>query len=65
VTVNSPAAQAGLQKGDMLTSINNTPINSAADLRNRIALSVPKTQVILEYYRNGIKTTKSVTLGTL
>jgi serine protease Do len=65
VTENSPADQAGLQKGDLLTAISNTPINSAADLRNRIALSVPKSQVILEYYRNGIKTTKKVTLGTL
>jgi len=65
VTENSPADQAGLQKGDLLTAINNTPINSAADLRNRIALSVPKSQVILEYYRNGIKTTRTVALGTL
>jgi S1-C subfamily serine protease len=56
---------AGLQKGDLLTAIDNAPITGAADLRNRIALSVPKAQVILEYYRNGMRATTTAVLETL
>ncbi len=65
VTGNSPADYAGLQKGDLILAINNTPISGSADLRNRIALSVPKSQVTLEYYRKGIKTSSKIALGTL
>ena len=65
VTGNSPAEQAGLQKGDLLTAIDNIPVTGAADLRNRIALSAPKSQISLEYYRNGIRNTSNVILGTL
>ena len=65
VTENSPAEQAGLRKGDLILTINNSPITGSADLRNRIALSVPKSQVTLEYYRKGIKTSCNIALGTL
>lgn len=65
VTENSPAGRAGLQKGDLILAIDNTPINGSADLRNRIALSVPKSQATLEYYRNGTKITSKIALGTL
>lgn len=65
VTENSPAGQAGLRKGDLLLAINNAPITGSADLRNRIALSVPNAQVTIEYYRNGIKATSKIALGTL
>lgn len=65
VTENSPAYRGGLQKGDLLTAIDNAPITGAADLRNRIALSAPKARVILEYYRNGMRATTTVVLETL
>ncbi len=65
VTGNSPADQAGLRKGDLILRIDNTQIAGSADLRNRIALSAPKSQVSLEYCRNGIKTSIQITLGTL
>ncbi len=65
VTGNSPADHAGLRKGDLILRIDNTPIAGSADLRNRIALSVPKAQASLEYCRNGIKTSIRITLGTL
>lgn len=65
VTENSPASQAGLQKGDLLTAIDNTPVTGAADLRNRVALTAPKSQIYLEYYRNGMKNRSKIVLGTL
>jgi serine protease Do len=65
VIANSPAEQAGLQEGDLILAINKMPIAGAADLRNRIALTLPKSQVTLEYYRNGIKTTSTIQLFAL
>ncbi len=65
VTGNSPADHAGLRKGDLILRIDNTPIAGSADLRNRIALSAPKSPATLEYCRNGIKTSIKITLGTL
>lgn len=52
VKENSPAEKAGLQKGDLITAINSTPISSAADLRNHIALSSPHSTIQLKIYRN-------------
>lgn len=65
VKKNSPAEQARLQKGDVITAINNIAIGGAADLRNRIALSAPKSPITLEYYRNASKLLTTVILGTL
>lgn len=65
VAEDSPAEKAGLQKDDIITAINQTAIASPADLRNRIALSIPHSKVTLEYYRDGLKHVIAVTLGTL
>ena len=65
VKKNSPAERAGLKKGDLITAIDTTGIAGAADLRNRISLSAPKSEVVVEYYRNKIKSGAKVTLGTL
>ncbi len=62
---NSPAALAGLQPSDIITAINNTPIAGAADFRNRISLSAPKSAISIEYYRNSMKRSTRATLGTL
>jgi serine protease Do len=39
VTKDSSAERAGLRKGDIVTSVNDTPIRSAAQLRNAIGLA--------------------------
>jgi serine protease Do len=62
---DSPAAASGLQQEDLIVSLNETPINGAADLRNRVALSGPGRTVILGYYRNGTHHQQAVTLGSL
>jgi len=38
VTPGSPAAQAGIQAGDVITTVNGQNVRSAADLRNRLGL---------------------------
>jgi serine protease Do len=65
VETNSPAELAGLRAGDIVTAINNVPIASAADLRNRISLSAPESEVLIEYYRKSVINSARATLGTL
>lgn len=56
--VNSPAQQAGLQPGDMLTAIDGTAPHSAQDALGRIASHKPGTTVVLRGLRglNGERT---------
>ena len=63
VEPSSPAAAAGLQKDDILVAIDNQPISGAADLRNRVALSAPRTTVTLRYWRQGQMLSVSTTLS--
>lgn len=65
VSENSPAEQAGLRNGDLILAIDNSPIAGSADLRNRIALSVPKSPAAIRYIRHGSETTVTLVLGTL
>jgi serine protease DegS len=51
--VNSPAQQAGLQPGDLLTAIDGTPPHSAQDALGRIASHKPGTTVVLRGLREG------------
>jgi serine protease Do len=62
---NSPAAQTDLAEEDLIISIDKVAIDGAADLRNRIALTKPDTEVVLGFYRNGNLHTAKVTLGKL
>jgi regulator of sigma E protease len=52
VAPGSPAAQAGLLPGDLLTGVNQTKINSTLDLQEAIRANLEKATVI-EYSRNG------------
>ena len=38
VEPNSPAAKSGLRQGDVVLSIDGTPVRNSADLRNRVGL---------------------------
>ncbi len=49
----SPAARAGIQQGDVVTSINGVPIIKAADFAAMIAAQAPDTTVNLSTYRDG------------
>jgi Do/DeqQ family serine protease len=65
VSANGPASKAGLQRGDVITSIDGHAVRDSNDLRNRIASSVPGTTVRLDVLRNGKTQTISATLAEL
>lgn len=48
----SPAAASGLRKGDLLFSINKTPISSAFELMDRVRLCPPGVAIELGFIRH-------------
>jgi serine protease Do len=62
VTPDSPGAKAGLQKGDVIVSLNGQAISDYQDLRLRISQSAPGENVKLDVYRNGQKREVTATL---
>ncbi|MBK1646647.1 serine endoprotease DegQ [Thiocapsa imhoffii] len=53
VVPDSAAAAAGVREGDLILRINGATVNSAADLRHRLALLRVGTRVDLEILRGG------------
>lgn len=51
VVMNSPAMQAGLQRGDVITQMNDTAIHSFADYTNALYSIKPTEKVTLTVYR--------------
>jgi S1-C subfamily serine protease len=64
VIPSSPADNAGLQPGDVITRVNNQPINQPADLSAAIAHLHPGDQVQIEFVRGPSTYTTAVTLAT-
>jgi serine protease Do len=62
---DSPAAKAGIQSGDVITSVDGTPIHDARELARRIGTMSPGTTVKLDVIHNGQPKTVTLTLGTL
>lgn len=62
VSPNSPAANAGIEKGDIITKIGDTPITSQLDLRNAMLVYAPNTTVPVQFIRNGSTKTVQVKL---
>ncbi|QDG53636.1 DegQ family serine endoprotease [Persicimonas caeni] len=65
VEPNSPAAEAGLRRGDVIVSLDGKSIDSASNLRNRVALTAPGTTVEMGVLRDGDQQTIEVELGEL
>ncbi|HET6528515.1 MAG TPA: Do family serine endopeptidase [Balneolaceae bacterium] len=63
VREGGPADEAGLEEGDVIQSINGTPIESWAAFRTAVATSAPGTEIELGIVRDGEKETYTVTLG--
>ncbi len=61
----SPAAKSGLQAGDVITAVNDTPVKDARDLARKIAMLPPDSVVKLGILRQGQAKTVSVTLATM
>jgi len=65
VTKDGPASKAGMQKGDIILTLNGQPVEDSRSLRLHIASMAPGQTVQLGVQRNGAKLTVSVTLGEL
>ena len=62
VSENGAASQNGFQEGDVITHIDNTPVNSLAEVRGVLKTKSPGDKVKVVLVRNNEKMTKNVTL---
>ena len=63
VSTNSPAQEAGLQEGDVITAVNGEAITGSGDLKSKISSSEVSDILSLEVYRNGETIQINVTAG--
>jgi putative serine protease PepD len=64
VRPGTPAAEAGLQNGDVVTEIDGESVESADELRQLIDAKRPGDKTVLTVERDGDTQTLEVTLGT-
>jgi serine protease Do len=62
---DGPAVKAGIQSGDVITSVNDQPIKDARDLAKRIGSMAPGASVKLVVVSKGTEKTVNITLGEL
>ncbi len=65
VEPGTPAAKAGLKRGDIVLALNGQPVASSGDLTAKIANSAPGTKVTLKVFRDGKTSEVPVTLEQL
>ena len=63
VIPGGPAAKAGLQKGDIITAMDNKPVDDANTLIQLVARKAPNSVVNLQVMRNKAQSSVNVTLG--
>ncbi len=64
VAANSPASQAGLQQGDIITSLGGIALDANHSYINTLFNFKPGDKVVVEYNRNGKTLQAQVTLAT-
>ena len=62
VSLESPAGRAGIQRGDIILSIDGKEVNSVAEVRNDVAARKVGDKVKVKYDRDGKENTVEVTL---
>ena len=62
---NSPAAEAGIKAGDVITEVNGHPVKNSRDLAQKIGMLAPGTSVKLTLFRKGELKTLDLTLGKM
>jgi serine protease Do len=65
VSKGSPAAKAGLKRGDVIVSFNGHPVQDPGQLRNIVAMTTPGTKAPVQVLRDNKKRELSITLGEL
>lgn len=63
VQKDSPADKAGLKRGDVLIRLGEHVLTDVADLRNRVALMIPKTETTLHIIRDSEEKEIEVVIG--
>jgi serine protease Do len=61
----SPAAKAGIEAGDVITSVNGNTVKDSRDLARTISMIAPGTQVKLDVLHKGESKTMTLTLGEM
>jgi len=64
VVSGSPAAQAGIQAGDVIVKLGNHDVHSVGDIQQALIENGPGTKVTIEFYRGKNKQSVDVTLGS-
>jgi serine protease Do len=65
VSPDSPAAHAGIEKGDIILSVNGQPVADSAQLAMHISLMQPGTDVTVKVLRDGAERTVNARLAEL
>jgi serine protease Do len=65
VSPNSPAQRAGLQSGDVILSMNGTPVAESNQLRMNVSMMSPGQTVHLKVFRNGQTSEITAQVGEL
>lgn len=64
VQPDTPAEKVGLKRGDIVLSVDDTPVATPRDLTRAIAGDAPGSRVALTFLRGGKEMTQNVTLGS-
>ena len=62
VTAGAPAAQAGLQRGDVVVELDGKPVSDSRDLRMRVSEDGPGKRVTVIVIRGGARRSVTVNL---
>ena len=65
VMENSPAAKAGLERGDILIAYNGTPIDDVRTLQTMVSQTQPKSRIPVKVIREGKTISKEITTGEM
>ncbi|KIN62141.1 putative trypsin-like serine protease [Sulfitobacter noctilucicola] len=65
VSPDSPAAKAGLRRGDIIVSFGDTDVVELRDLTRAVATTTPEASSKVTVLRRGAEVTLDVTVGTL
>ena len=65
VQPGSPAERAGLQRGDIITRIQNRPVANAGSVQATVGIAPPGTRIALVYLRDGHEATTALNVEVL